>query len=167
MKDHRKLPVQEAFELPTAVVAGDPRYTAGMTPYEEDLTPFQRRLSAVCRWVAAVIMLETLWFKFTGHPESVWIFSKMGMESWWRYGQGFWELAASVFLFLPRTIWLGCLLALGAMSAALLSHFAVIGIEVQGDGGLLFGMGVIAWLTSFVATWLHQQSIPYITRLDD
>ncbi len=153
--------------MPATIVAGDPRSTAGTTPYAEDLTPFQRRLSLICRCVAAGIMLETLWFKFTGHPESVWIFTKMGMESWWRYGQGIWELAASILLFVPRGLWLGCLLSLGAMSAAILSHFAVLGIAIQGDGGLLFGMACTAWLASFVATWLHQQSIPHITRLDD
>lgn len=167
MRKYGNLPVQEHYVIPTVIAADDERFTAGMTQYEEDLTPAQKRLSWVCRIIAAGIMVETLWFKFTGHPESVWIFSRMGMESWWRYGQGLWELAASILLFVPRLTWLGSLLSLGAMSAAVLSHLTVIGIEVQGDAGLLFAMGVTAWVASFIAVWLHQQSIPYVTRLDD
>jgi putative oxidoreductase len=131
------------------------------------LTRRELAISWVCRLIAAGIMLETLFFKFTGAPESIWIFTKMNMESWGRYGQGVWELLASVLLLWPRTVWLGCFLTLGAMGAALLSHIAVLGIAVQGDHGLLFAMACTTLATTLVTLWLHQRSIPYITPLID
>ncbi|HRI12811.1 MAG TPA: DoxX family protein [Verrucomicrobiota bacterium] len=124
-------------------------------------------VSWICRIIAAGIMLETLYFKFTAHPESVWIFTKMNMEAWGRYGQGVWELLAAVLLLAPRFTWLGAMLTLGAMGAAILSHIAVLGIAIQGDHGLLFGMACTTFLSAFAVLWIHQQSVPHITRLDD
>jgi putative oxidoreductase len=131
------------------------------------LTRQELAISWICRLVAAGIMLETLYFKFTGAPESVWIFSKMNMEAWGRFGQGFWELLASGLLLWPRTVWLGCFLTLGAMGGALLSHIAVLGVSVQGDHGLLFGMACTTFLAALATLWLHQRSIPHITPLND
>ncbi len=124
-------------------------------------------VSWTCRAIAAAIMLETLFFKFTGAPESIYIFTKMSMEPWWRYGQGVWELIASVLLLMPRTVWAGGLLTLAAIGAAIVSHLTVLGIEIQGDHGLLFGMAVSTFICAFIVTWLHQSAIPSITRLDD
>lgn len=129
-------------------------------------TPRQRVLSWVCRIIAAGIMTETLWFKFTGHPESVWIFSQMHMEPFWRIGQGIVELLAAFCLLTPRNVWIGVILTNFAMASAVLSHLGVIGIEVQGDHGLLFGMACTTLLASLIATWLHQKEIPLLTRLD-
>lgn len=134
---------------------------------ESRLTRGQLVASWICRLVAAAIMLETLFFKFTGAPESIWIFSKMNMEAWGRYGQGAWELSAALLLLWPRTVWLGCFLTLGAMGAALLSHVAVLGIAVQGDHGLLFTMATTTFTAAMVTLWLHQRSIPNITPLND
>jgi putative oxidoreductase len=133
----------------------------------ENLSQGERRVSLGARILTASILLETLWFKFTGHPESMWIFRQMNMESWGRYGQGVWELTASVLLFVPRFRWVGALLALGAMGSAIASHLTVLGIAIQGDHGLLFGMACTAFLGALATLWIHQQSIPNITRLDD
>jgi len=141
--------------------------TGDVSDTDEVLSRRRTAVSLICRIVAAGIMCETLWFKFTGHPESVWIFTRMNLEAWWRYGQGVWELAASVLLFVPRWKWLGAMLTLGAMGAAILSHLAVLGIAVRGDGGLLFGMACTAFVSALTVLWIHQQSIPRITRLDD
>lgn len=141
--------------------------TYDVSDTDEVLSRRRTAVSLICRIVAAAIMCETLWFKFTGHPESVWIFTQMHLEAWWRYGQGVWELAASVLLFVPRWKWLGAMLTLGAMGAAILSHLAVLGIAVRGDGGLLFGMACTTFVSALTVLWIHQQSIPRITRLDD
>ena len=133
----------------------------------EPLSGRRIALSWVCRLIAASIMLETLYFKFTGHPESVWIFSKMHMEPWGRYGQGIWELMASILLFVPSTAWLGAILALGAMGSAIMSHLGVLGIVVQNDHGLLFGMACVTFASSLEVLWIHQRSVPNISRLDD
>ncbi|MFX6288831.1 DoxX family protein, partial [Acinetobacter baumannii] len=82
-------------------------------------------------------MLQTLFFKFTAAPESVFIFSTLGIEPWGRIGTGIAELIASVLLLIPSTTVFGALLAMGIMGGAIVSHLAVLGIEVRGDGGQL------------------------------
>jgi putative oxidoreductase len=100
------------------------------------------------RWIAAGILLQTLFFKFTGAPESVYIFTTMGAEPWGRWGSGVAELIAAVLLLIPSTQKWGALLALGIMAGAIGSHLSVLGISVQGDGGLLFGMAVVVAICS-------------------
>jgi uncharacterized membrane protein YphA (DoxX/SURF4 family) len=88
--------------------------------------------------LAALIMLQTLFFKFTGADESVYIFTKVGIEPWGRYGTGVAELIASILLFVPGFSWLGAIMGAGIMAGALLSHLTLLGIEVKEDGGQLF-----------------------------
>ena len=95
------------------------------------------------RIIAAVILLQTLYFKFTGQPESVELFSKLGVEPWGRIGTGIIELIAAALLLIPATVWIGALLGIGLMLGAIASHLFVIGIESQGDGGQLFGLAFI------------------------
>lgn len=106
--------------------------------------------------VAAVLMLQTLYFKFQAEPESVYIFTKVGIEPWGRIGTGVIELIASTLILIPRTAWIGAGLGLGVMLGAILTHLALLGIEVQGDGGQLF-FYALAVAVSCVA-------ILYITR---
>ncbi|MBI3720795.1 MAG: DoxX family protein [Sphingobacteriales bacterium] len=98
----------------------------------------QSTLLWVLRLVAAAIMLQTLFFKFTGAEESIYIFSAIGMEPWGRTGTGVMELIASALILWPRTTHLGSLLGVGLMSGAIFFHLTKLGIEVKGDGGLLF-----------------------------
>src|SRR5689334_22909341 len=102
-------------------------------------------LSWICRLIVAVILFQTLFFKFTGAEESKYIFSKVlspELEAFGRIGSGFVELIAVILLLLPRTVWLGAILSLGTISGAIFSHLTKLGIEVKGDGGLLFGLAV-------------------------
>jgi|TARA_R110000737_G_scaffold86914_2_gene119614 uncharacterized membrane protein YphA (DoxX/SURF4 family) len=119
----------------------------------------------VLRIVAAIIMLQTLYFKFTGAPESIYIFSTIGMEPWGRYMVGSMELVASVLLLIPKIYWLGGLLGMGLMAGALFFHFAFLGIEVQGDGGLLFAYAVIVFLASLVTVIDRKNDIPILKNL--
>jgi putative oxidoreductase len=121
-------------------------------------------LSWACRIIAAVILLQTLFFKFTGAPESVYIFTKVHAEPWGRIGSGVVELIAAVLLLIPRTIWAGASLALGVMAGAIFSHVTILGIEVMGDGGLLFALALIVFVTSAVALVLHRSQMPVIGR---
>lgn len=129
--------------------------------YDERVTLPRRQtiLIWMCRIIAASIMIEPLYFKFTGAPESIYIFSKMNLESWWRYRQGVWKLCASVLL-LPRTAWAGGVLTLGALGAAIASHLTALGLVVQGAGGVLFGMAWTTLLCAAVVTFLHRRWIP-------
>jgi len=131
----------------------------------DTLTRKQRVVTWVCALVAAGIMIETLFFKFTAAPESVYIFSKMGTEPWMRWVQGIWELLASIGLLWPRVRWAGGILTVGAMAAAILSHLTWLGISVQGDHGLLFGMAIVTFLGGFTVMMIHRQSIPNYVSL--
>lgn len=121
-------------------------------------------LSWVLRLIAAAILLQTLYFKFTAAPESVYIFTRVGMEPWGRIGSGVVELIAAILLLTPRFTWAGSILAIGMMGGAILSHLTILGIEVKGDKGLLFGLAVIVFLTAGINLFLHRSEIPVLGR---
>lgn len=116
------------------------------------------------RLVAAVIMLQTLYFKFSGSRESVYIFTMVGMEPWGRIGVGVMELIASGLLLVTTTAWLGAGLALGLMVGAIGMHFTILGIEVQGDGGQLFLYAVIVAACSLIVLWYDSGKIEAILK---
>jgi uncharacterized membrane protein YphA (DoxX/SURF4 family) len=118
----------------------------------------------VARLIAAILMLQTLFFKFTAAPESVYIFSTIGAEPVGRIGAGISELIASVLLLIPRTGWAGALLGIGIMGGAILTHLIVLGIEVQGDGGQLFAYAVIILLCCLYVAWVNRAQIPFLDR---
>ena len=115
--------------------------------------------SWVLRLVAALIMLQTLYFKFTGAPESVYIFSTLGMEPWGRIGTGMMELIASVLLLVPRTTVWGALLGAGVISGALFFHLTTLGIEVQNDHGQLFIYALIVFVSCLALLILYQDQV--------
>lgn len=119
-------------------------------------------ISWALRIIAAAILLQTLFFKFTAAPESVYIFTKVHAEPWGRIGSGIVELIAAILLLMPRYTWLGSLLALGVMAGALFSHLTVLGIEVQGDKGLLFALALTVFLACAINLLLHRTEIPFI-----
>ena len=122
-------------------------------------------LSWVCRLTATVILLQTLFFKFTGAEESVYIFTKVGLEPAGRYGTGIVELVSAVLLLFQCHAWIGALLATGVMAGAILSHLTVLGIVVKDDGGLLFALAVVVLLCSLVVLFLQRRQIPIVSRL--
>jgi hypothetical protein len=118
------------------------------------------------RIVAAVIMLQTLYFKFTGAEESKYIFTRVGMEPWGRIGIGVLELIASALILISSTVWLGAALALGLMGGAIIMHLTILGIEIQGDGGRLFSYAVIVAACSLLMLiWNKERIIGLLLRL--
>jgi len=109
------------------------------------------------RWVAALILLQTLFFKFSGSAESVYIFSTVGIEPWGRIGIGVLELIASVLLFITSVAWMGALLSFGLMLGAIGMHLTLLGIEVQGDGGYLFILAIIVTVCSAFVLWIDKE----------
>ena len=105
-------------------------------------------LERVLSIVAAVILLQTLYFKFTAAPVSVHIFSTLGLEPWGRIGTGVMELLAGILLLWKRTSFYGALLAIGIMAGAILSHLLFLGIEILGDGGHVFVLAIIVTICS-------------------
>lgn len=115
--------------------------------------------SWVLRIAAAVIMLQTLYFKFSGAPESVYIFSAVGIEPWGRIATGVAELIAAILLLVPATIAIGALLAAGIMLGALLTHVFIIGIVVQNDGGQLFIYALVVLAASILLLLQNKQQL--------
>ena len=115
----------------------------------------------------AVILLQTLFFKFTAARESVYIFSTLGMEPWGRIGTGILELIASALILIPATVPMGALLALGATAGAIFFHVTKLGIALPavGDHGELFALAVIVVLCSAAVLWLHRQAIAMLARI--
>ncbi|MBA4054803.1 MAG: DoxX family protein [Marivirga sp.] len=111
------------------------------------------------RILAALIMFQTLFFKFTAAEESVYIFTTVGMEPWGRIGIGILELIAAMLLLVPKTAFLGAFLGLGLMMGAIVMHFTRLGIVVQGDGGYLFSLAVIVALCSAYVLYVNTNRI--------
>ncbi|HET9432391.1 MAG TPA: DoxX family protein [Chitinophagaceae bacterium] len=110
----------------------------------------------VLRIIAAVIMLQTLYFKFSGSEESVYIFSQLGMEPWGRMATGILELIASILILYPKTTFFGSVLAIGLMLGAVGAHLTKLGIEVKNDGGQLFIYGLLVLLSSFILAIIYR-----------
>lgn len=113
----------------------------------------------ILRLLAAIILLQTLFFKFTAAEESVFIFTQMGIEPWGRIVTGIAELIAAILILNRSTLFLGALMALGIMTGAILSHIVVLGIEVQQDGGQLFIYASLVWLCSLILILLNRHQL--------
>jgi uncharacterized membrane protein YphA (DoxX/SURF4 family) len=113
----------------------------------------------ILRLASAIVLLQTLFFKFTAAPESVYIFTKVGMEPWGRIGSGVVELIASILILYPRTTSIGALLALGTISGAIFFHLTKLGIVVQNDGGQLFILACIVFVCCAILLILFRKQI--------
>lgn len=120
----------------------------------------------IAQLVAAAILGQTLFFKFSGAPEPIHIFTTLGAEPWGRIGSGIVELVAVLLLLSARTAALGGLLAMGVMVGAIGSHLTKLGIEVvvdgQSDGGLLFALAIVTFVASALVTWLRRAQLPLV-----
>jgi uncharacterized membrane protein YphA (DoxX/SURF4 family) len=126
------------------------------------------RTQTVVTWLAqltvAVILLQTLFFKFTGAEESVYIFTTVGAEPWGRIGSGVIELIASLLLLFPAAAPIGAALAMASMAGAILTHLTLLGIEVKGDGGLLFALALTAFAGSAIVLLVRRAQLPVVGR---
>lgn len=119
----------------------------------------------IVKFTAVIILVQTLYFKFTGAEESVYIFSTLGVEPYGRIGSGIIELIASILILIPRTTLLGALLGLGTMLGAIVSHLLILGIEVKNDGGTLFILAIITFLCCAVLIYNQKHKLPDLLRL--
>jgi hypothetical protein len=120
------------------------------------------KLVSIVKWtlraIAAVIMLQTLYFKFTAQPESVELFSMLGMEPWGRIGTGVLELIASILILYPRSSWLGAGLGLGLMSGAIFFHLTILGIFFGGNA-LLFSYAVVVFISCAILLLFDKEKV--------
>jgi putative oxidoreductase len=156
-----------SFTATEPVTRRGPDHRKGMN----NLSKAQTVVSWVMQLAVAGILLQTLFFKFTGAQESVYIFSMVGrfiniagVEPWGRLGSGVIELVASLLLLVPSTVSIGAIVTMGVMAGAIVSHFIILGIDVQGDGGLLFGLALTAFVGSAIVLILRRSQIPVVGR---
>jgi len=114
------------------------------------------------RIIVAIILIQTLGYKFTAHPDSVFIFSQVGLEPYGRIIIGVLELITAFLILIPKTVWLGSLLSLGIISGAIMLHLTRLGIEINSDGGTLFYMALLVFILSFILLWMNRKSVPFI-----
>ncbi|HCL07009.1 MAG TPA: DoxX family protein [Chitinophagaceae bacterium] len=125
----------------------------------------QQQTKNIFQWllriIAAVMMLQTLYFKFSGSEESVYIFTQMGIEPWGRYATGIAELIAALLILYKPAISIGAILTLGIMSGAIFSHLFVLGIAVKNDHGLLFTYAITVWVAASILLWLNRYQLRF------
>jgi hypothetical protein len=116
------------------------------------------------RSIVAVILLQTLFFKFSAAKESVYIFSTLGMEPWGRIGSGVFELVASILLFIPSTVTIGAAMAFAATGSAILFHLTRLGIALTavGDHGELFSLAILVTVCASTLLLMHREELPLI-----
>jgi len=119
----------------------------------------------VLRIIVALILIQTLRFKFTAHPDSVYIFKTVGLEPVGRISIGIIELIAGILLLIPKTVWIGATLALGVIGGAIIIHLTQLGIEVKGDGGALFFTAIVTFVLSAVTLLIYKKDIPFFRKL--
>jgi uncharacterized membrane protein YphA (DoxX/SURF4 family) len=113
----------------------------------------------VLRLVVAIILLQTLYFKFSGAPESIYIFETLGIEPYGRIGSGIVELIVSILILIPRATLLGAVIGLGTMTGAILLHLTKLGVEVNNDGGALFTMAVVVFVSCAILIYVNKDKI--------
>ncbi len=123
-------------------------------------------ISWILRVIASAILLQTLYFKLTAHPESVELFTKLGVEPWGRIGTAIIELIAGILLLIPSTVFIGAFLGVGLMAGAIMSHLTIIGIESKGDGGQLFMLAILVLICCLLLTIIHRKKgVEYYKRI--
>jgi len=119
----------------------------------------KKHFPLLLRILVAVILIQTLRFKFTAHPDSVYIFTKVGLEPYGRILIGVLELIAGILIVIPKTVWVGATLSLGLMAGAIMMHLTKLGIVINNDSGALFITAVVTFIISGVILFLYKEDV--------
>lgn len=119
----------------------------------------------ILRIVVALILIQTLRFKFTAHPDSVYIFKQVGLEPYGRIGIGVLELIAGILLLIPKRVWLGASLTLGLIGGAIFMHLTQLGIEVNQDGGVLFITAIVTFVLAAIILFIYKKDLLTFLKL--
>ena len=130
--------------------------------YNLNIQLMKKYLPWILRIAVALILIQTLRFKFTAHPDSVYIFETVGMEPIGRIGIGIAELISAILILIPRTVWLGALMTVGILAGAVMMHLTKLGIEVHDDGGSLFYLGIFTLLLGAIILWIYKHQVPLV-----
>ncbi|SFD29150.1 DoxX family membrane protein [Algibacter pectinivorans] len=124
----------------------------------------KKHIPLILRIIVAGILIQTLRFKFLAHPDSIYIFNKVGLEPYGRIGIGLLELISGVLLLIPKTVWIGASLTIGILGGAILMHLTLLGVVIKNDGGLLFGTAVLTFLLAMIILYLSRRDIPLFIK---
>lgn len=122
----------------------------------------KKHIPLALRIIIAVILIQTLRFKFTAHPDSVYIFETVGLEPNGRILVGVLELIAGILILFPKSVWAGALLTLSLIGGAIMMHLTQLGIEIKNDGGTLFYTAVFTFILSAILLYINRKEVPYI-----
>lgn len=122
------------------------------------------KITFILRIIVAIILIQTLRFKFTAHPDSVFIFEQVGLEPYGRIGIGIVELIAGILLLIPKTVWIGSLLTLGVIGGAIMMHLTKLGIEINNDSGTLFITALVTFFLSLIILYQYRKDIPFLKQ---
>lgn len=122
-----------------------------------------RIISWILQIVVAVLLAQASVFKLISDPDTVSLFTKLGMEPHGRIMTGIFELLACILLLIPVSSIYGALLAAGLMSGALLGHITKLGFT--GPEGELGIMAILILLASLVILFLRRAQLPFIARM--
>ena len=122
----------------------------------------KKHFTLILRIIVAAILIQTLRFKFSGHPDSIYIFKEVGLEPAGRIIIGVIELIAGILLLIPKTVWIGALLTIGVIGGAILMHLTKLGIVVNNDGGILFVTACTTFVLSVIILYLYKKTIPFL-----
>ena len=125
----------------------------------------KKHIPLILRIIVSIILIQTLRFKFTGHPDSVYIFEQVGLEPYGRIGIGIIELIAGLLLLIPKTIWLGASLTLGVIGGAIFMHLTQLGIEVNNDGGRLFITAIVTFILASIILLIYKKDFLKFVKL--
>ena len=112
------------------------------------------------RLAVAIILVQTLRFKFTAHPDSVYIFKTIGLEPIGRIITGISELIAGILLLIPKTVWIGAFLTMGIIGGAIVMHLTKLGIEINNDHGTLFITAVVTFILNALLVYIYRKDFP-------
>lgn len=126
------------------------------------MTTNKKNIILIIRIIIAVILIQTLRFKFTAHPDSVYIFTEAGLEPYGRIGIGVLELIAGILLLIPKTIWVGAITTIGLMFGAIFMHITKIGVIVNNDNGVLFITALLTLVLSTIVLYSYRSDIPFV-----
>jgi hypothetical protein len=120
---------------------------------------YKIQISWIAQIIAAIILFQTLFFKFTGAQESVALFTKLGIEPFGRYAAGTMELVTVILLLSKKTAWIGAIIGIASMCGAIMAHLTKIGIESNGDGGLLFLLAIVTLICCLIVAYIRKSDL--------
>lgn len=120
-------------------------------------------ISWILQLIVVIILGQTLFFKFSDAPETVELFSQLGMGAFGYKLIGVLELFACIMLLIPASVASGALLSWGLMTGAILAHVTKLGFAA--DMAVLGGLAIVAWLLSLCIMYIHRAHLPVLSTV--